>query len=113
MIHGGTTVRNFGCTGVCVVLGRVRHIQSGALSVFAEESPAANDLRTNMSHAYVFPVNAGVNTFDIRLSRFGGNGTLQGWFAELAAIYTPFGSTGAGTLGTAAADTATATAKDE
>jgi hypothetical protein len=106
MIHGGITIANSGCTSGCSVLGRVRHIESGATSVPAEES--IGQAFANMSHAWVFPVNAGVNTFDIRIARFTGNGTISGSFAELAAIYSPFGSTGAGTLAT---DTATSSSK--
>jgi hypothetical protein len=98
MIHGSTTFANKGCTTGCGVNALVRHIQSDATSVLAQESISAGQFRANTSHAYVFPVMAGVNTFDIRILRDSGNGTLQGYFGELAAIYTPFGSTGTGTL---------------
>jgi hypothetical protein len=54
--------------------------------------------RTNTSLAWVFPVAAGINTFDIRVARTSGNGALHTWNGQLAAIYSPFGSTGAATL---------------
>jgi hypothetical protein len=97
MIHGSTTFVNKGCTTGCGVNALVRHIQSGATSVLAQESISAGQFfYANTSHAYVFPVMAGVNTFDVRVARESGNGTLQGYFGELAAIYVPFGSTGTG-----------------
>jgi hypothetical protein len=103
MIHGNVTVLNTSCVTSCGYFARVRHIQSGALSTFTEESIAPGQLFANTSHAWVFPVAAGVNTFDIRIARDTTNGTMSGWFGELAAIYSPFGSTGAGTLATQAA----------
>jgi hypothetical protein len=65
----------------------------------------------NLSTVYVCPVAAGVNTFTLELTKLSGNGTMFGDWGELAALYSPFGSTGDGTLGTAAADTAATTEK--
>jgi hypothetical protein len=99
MIHGATTIANSGgsCTIGCSVGARLHHLQSDATSEGGRESIAPGQLYANISHAWVVPVDAGVNTFDIFLMRGVGNGTLQGWLGELAAIYSPFGSTGAGT----------------
>jgi hypothetical protein len=107
MIHGSVTVFNQLCTTDCTYRAFVRHIQSGDTSVVADESIPSGQFFSNTSHAWVFPVAAGVNTFDVQIARFGGNGTLAGAFGELAAIYSPFGSTGAETLGTGAATTST------
>jgi hypothetical protein len=97
MIHGSTTINNNSCTTGCGVEARLHHLQSDATSQAGLDSIAAGQNWANISHAWVFPVDAGVNTFDVFLMRKVGNGTLQGWFGELAAIYSPFGSTGAAT----------------
>ena len=106
-IHGGTTINNTGCTTTCAAVGAVRHVQSGTFSFPAFESIAPGQSYANLSHAWVFPVEAGVNTFDIRLSRHAGDGNLYGWYGELTALYTPFGPGGTGTLPPATAATAT------
>jgi hypothetical protein len=98
MIHGEVTMNNQGCSFSCNVGAHVRHVQSGATSTNVEASIPPPMSKTNTSHAWVFPVNAGVNTFEIRVWRQGGDGNLHAWKGELAAIYSPFGSTGAGTL---------------
>jgi hypothetical protein len=108
MIHGSTTVIWDGCTTGCYFTARVRHAQTGAYSTRAEASLLA-EILANTSHAYVFPVHAGVNTFNIRLSRGTGDGALEGWYGELSAVFSPFGPTGAGTL-SATASTEGATA---
>jgi hypothetical protein len=52
-------------------------------------------VRTHLN-AYVFVENPGVNTFEIRMSRSAGNGTLNVLGVELVAIFSPFGPEGAG-----------------
>lgn len=52
----------------------------------------------NMAPSWVFPVSAGVNTFDLRVSRGSGDGTINGWWGMMTAVYSPFGSTGGSTL---------------
>jgi hypothetical protein len=47
--------------------------------------------------SYVFPVSAGVRTFELRAFRFSGSGTNT-VYGELTAMYVPFGSTGGSTL---------------
>lgn len=98
MIHGDTTIRNTACTTGCGVATRLHHLQSDATSGSALGSIAPGQTFANIANAWVFHVDAGVNTFEIFAMREVGNGTLQGWLGELAAIYSPFGSTGAGTL---------------
>jgi hypothetical protein len=95
-VNGNVTVRNSGCTSGCQFSAYARHIQSNTTFVPAE-GEALNTFG-NASLDGVFPVNAGVNTFDIRLSRFDGTGTLNGWFGMLTGEYTPYGSTGTGVL---------------
>jgi hypothetical protein len=98
MIHGSTTTVNNGCTTGCGVSAIVRHIQQSTASVPAQESIAAGQSYANTAQAHVFHVNAGVHTFEILLLRSSGNGALTASYGELAAIYTPFGPTGAGPL---------------
>ena len=95
-LNGNVTVLNSGCTSGCQFIAYARHINTGIYSIPQEEE--ALNTFGNAGLDAVFPVNAGVNTFDIRLLRFSGNGTLFGWFGVLTAEYTPYGSTGAGTL---------------
>jgi hypothetical protein len=106
-IHGSTTLANLSCTKDCAVSTHLRHMETGNTSVVALESIFPEQAFANTSHASVFPVSAGVNTFDIRVLRLGGNGTMQAFFGELTATYSPFGSIGTGTLGTGAATTNT------
>jgi hypothetical protein len=102
-INGSTTVLWNGCTTSCYFYSRIRHLQTGRYSTPAEGSLYA-ELLTNLSNAYVFPVNAGTNAFQLRLSRApDGDGELDGWYGELSALYTPFGPSGAGTLSATAA----------
>ena len=95
-INGNVTVRNSGCSSGCEFQAFARHINSGSVSIPQEDE--ALSARGNAGLDAVFPVSAGVNTFDIRLRRFSGNGELDGWWGVLTAEYTPYGSTGGGTL---------------
>ncbi len=103
VINASISVRNSPttpCTTSCVWWSWIRHFQDGTNSTSIVSD--TNDQFSATSASYVFPVNAGVNTFGILLTRStagGANGTLQGWFAEMNAIYSPFGSTGGSTLG--------------
>jgi hypothetical protein len=94
MIDGSTTIFNTGCVVDCGVLARLRHVQSGQNSMPAEESMGPGQVSANISHAWVFPVKAGVNTFRITIGRRGSDGILAGAFGELAAVYSPFGPAG-------------------
>jgi hypothetical protein len=97
MISGSTTIKNDACTSNCTAVAMIRHVENGASSTLAEETVASGQRNGNIAHAWVFPVSAGVNSFDLRLYRHAaGDGALVGWFAELAAIYSPFGPTGHG-----------------
>jgi hypothetical protein len=109
IVNASITLMNASCavtTGSeCDVDGWVRHIQSGETSNVSQET--VNDHLHNIAPASVFPVSAGVNTFDIRLHRAGNVGQIYGWFAEMNALFVPFGSTGTGTLGATATGSAT------
>ena len=100
-LNGNVTVANFGCTSGCTFTAYVRHINTGTYS-FPQEEDALNS-RGNAGLDAVFPVSAGVNTFDVRLSRNSSSGELDGWWGVLTAEYTPYGSTGTSTLGASAA----------
>jgi hypothetical protein len=99
-VNGNVTVLNVdtSCTSNCGFTARIRHTQNTAvLSVPQQEDVL--DTYGNAGLDAVFPVNAGVNTFEIRLNRdTGGNGTLQSENGVLTGEYTPYGSTGTGTL---------------
>jgi hypothetical protein len=98
MIHATTTFRNVSCTTLCGVEARLHHVQSDATSPSARGSIAPGQGWANVANAWVFPVAAGVNTFDVFVMRSVGDGIVQGWTGELAATYSPFGPTGAGSL---------------
>jgi hypothetical protein len=96
-INGNVTVLDSGCSVGCEFQAYARHINSGAHSIPQEDEAYTG--RGNAGLDAVFPVNAGENTFDIRLQRIGGgDGSLFGWWGVLTAEYTPYGSTGTGTL---------------
>jgi hypothetical protein len=95
-VNGNVTVRNVGCTSGCTFNAYVRHINTSTFS-FPQQEDALNTYG-NAGLDAVFPVSAGVNTFDIRLSRNSSSGQLDGWWGVLTAEYTPYGSTGTGTL---------------
>jgi hypothetical protein len=97
-VNGNVTVRNDGCTSDCTFNAFVRHINTGIQSIPAQDAALNNGLG-NAGLDAVFPVSAGVNTFEIRLSRNSASGNLYSWWGVLTAEYTPYGSTGTGTLG--------------
>jgi hypothetical protein len=95
MVHAGVTTANESFTTNCTVTSSVYHRQSGDTSNLAQATLAAQAVATT-SHAWVFPVNAGLNIFELRVRQEPGDGVLSAKFGELAAIYTPFGPTGGG-----------------
>ena len=97
VINANVSLQNVGCTAGCEAYLRVRHINSGDLSLYSNGGLFGQPY-TTVGSSYVFPVSAGVNTFDLRLQRATGNGTLNGWWGQMNAIYVPFGHTGTGTL---------------
>jgi|SRR5215216_1869683 len=99
-VNGNVTVLNVNssCTSNCGFTARIRHTQNTSLLSVPQQEDVL-DTYGNAGLDAVFPVNAGVNTFEIRLNRdTGGNGTLQSEFGVLTGEYTPYGSTGTGTL---------------
>jgi hypothetical protein len=87
MIHGGTSFRNNGCTTGCGVQARLYHLQSDATSEAGQDSIAAGQTYAYVSQAWVFPVDAGVNTFQIFVMRQVGDGRVEARLGEVAAIY--------------------------
>jgi hypothetical protein len=103
-VNGNVTVSGGGCTTAttgCFFTAYVRHINSGNLSIAQEEEVI--NTRGNAGLDAVFPVSAGVNTFDIRLLRGGATGgQLRGWWGVLTAEYIPYGPTGTDILNASA-----------
>ena len=85
------------CTSGCFFTHNIRHVQTDSHSFQAQDGVGgANTHLGNAPVTWVFPVNAGSHTFESRLYRGTGNGTISGWFNTLTAIYSPFGATGQG-----------------
>jgi hypothetical protein len=101
-VNGNVTVLNGDCQALCTFDAWVRHVNTDTYSNVSVESleglggtPGFHEANAGLDA--VFPVSAGVNTFEIRLSQEGGSaGTLFGDFGVLTAEYTPYGSTGSG-----------------
>jgi hypothetical protein len=95
LLNGSYSLQNVGCTGNCTAIGQIRDITGGQESMVNYTDLSGTEFQTG-SMSIVFPVGAGVNTFDLRFSRGNdsGGGTINGWYAEMNAIYSPFGSTG-------------------
>jgi hypothetical protein len=100
LVTAAPTVQNSGCTNLCYFHHRVRHAQTGSHSIDAVDGVAGPPTFWGTAAiSWVFPVTAGTHTFESRLHRpAGGDGTLLAYFNALTALYTPFGSTGGGTL---------------
>ena len=98
VVTAAVTIQNSCATGVCDSFGRVRHVESGNVGQWMIVEPLGSTFDA-FSFAAVFPVDAGDNTFDVRLSRdSGGDGTQSGFYAQLTATFSPFGSSGGSTL---------------
>lgn len=98
-VNVGITFRTPDCTSICFAYGHIRHVESGTASAdtgvyVASPSP----LQASGSVNRVFAVSAGVNTFRVEIHRTGTDGIIRGFFVNGTALYTPYGSTGAGTL---------------
>jgi hypothetical protein len=85
------------CTAGCDVHARIRHNQTTQHSMPTETSVNG---AAQLSSNFVVAVNAGLNTFDIRARRVNSiEGVIEAIWAEMSAIYVPFGATGGPTLG--------------
>jgi hypothetical protein len=89
--------------GTCMFSATLRHINSGTTGGGAMED-VQNRYSATFPVNMVFPVSAGVNKFDVEVQRvFGASSITEGGDLEvgslLTAEYTPYGSTGTGTLG--------------
>jgi len=66
---------------------------------FQQATVDASTNEANISNTQVFAVTAGVQTFQLQVTRTGAAAGFTDW-GQLTAIYSPFGSTGSGTLST-------------
>jgi hypothetical protein len=99
LVDSAVTIQNASCTVDCRVSFRIRHVQSGTYTIQAMVNPESGDFAT-ASTTGIFPVSSGSNTFQLQMGRLGtGNGSVNGWFGNLTAMFVPFGSTGGTTLG--------------
>lgn len=89
------------CTTGCSVEASIYHVGGSDYSMGAvgSASNTTTNRFVNLAPTHVFPVAAGVNTFQLAVSRLSGDGQLKGVLGSLTALYTPFGSTGGSTLG--------------
>jgi hypothetical protein len=97
-INSSVSYQNVGCATQCVAWSQIRKITAPSATSTPIVTSMFGQTFGATSNSYVFSVAAGVNTFDIRLFRNVGDGTLNGWFAEMNAVFSPFGSSGTGTL---------------
>ena len=103
-VNGNVTVLNGECESGCTFDAWVYHVNTDTYSNVSVESlegvggtPGFHEANAGLDA--VFPVSAGVNTFEIRLTQEGSgaaSGRLFGDFGVLTAEYTPYGSTGTG-----------------
>jgi hypothetical protein len=96
-----TVVATASCTTGCNAEAWIHHVGGSDYSMGAlgSVSNAATNRYANLAPVHVFPVAAGVNTFELAVVRSPGDGEIKGILGSLTALYTPFGSTGGGTLG--------------
>jgi hypothetical protein len=102
-VHVTGTATNYhngpGCP--CGSYIQLRDAVNGATATWfmpSEDDTAGYD---TMSQTWVFPVTAGTRTFQVMAYRSYPAGSTVYAYADMTAIYVPFGSTGAGTLGAA------------
>jgi hypothetical protein len=104
LVNGNVTVLNGDCESKCVFVAYVHHVNTNTDSQPSVEtlegvtSASSQIIEGNVGLDAVFPVSAGVNTFEIQLTDEGASGRLFGDFGVLTAEYIPYGSTGTGTL---------------
>jgi hypothetical protein len=94
-VDASLTVIDSSCASDCYVTAYLRHQGPNTISTFPAQTYFDEPL-ANVALTWVFPVNAGTNTFET--ASYGQTG-VSGWYAQMSAHYSPFGSTGAGTLG--------------
>lgn len=103
VVQGSISIQNTAatCTGfLCGAFVLVRHANSGAESPYVVID-AHNDTHPNATASvnFVFPVNAGDNTFQLQIARATAGQAPSHFSPQLTGIFTPFGSTGGSTLG--------------
>lgn len=76
----------------------VRHIEGSVFSQGNRQSvhgvPTDELIRGSGMVSWVFPVEAGTNTFDLRVRRTSGSGTIRANHGMLTAVFIPFGPDG-------------------
>jgi hypothetical protein len=107
LVTGDVTVLNSGstpCTANCSVAVWLGHTGDEVAYGYTETTiDPVGSSRAALGFSVLVPVSAGENFFDLRLTRFHGTtGVLHGWYASVAAIFSPFGPTGGGTSSLAA-----------
>jgi hypothetical protein len=108
VVNGSVSILNSGsspCTASCSVGGWLGHTGDASSYGYVETTidPVAVS-RGFLGFSVLVPVDAGVNFFDIRLTRFNGTtGALHGWYGSLNAVFSPFASTGGSTTSVAPA----------
>jgi hypothetical protein len=81
------------CTGACLVIVAIRHVQSGARS--EPQYDSATSEWANVAGTEVFEVEAGINTFQTRVRReFPGGGELHAYGQNMTGHFSPFDAHG-------------------
>lgn len=105
VISGSAVSANFGGAGCpCLVEAQIRHVGTGATShqAYSTMGNASIADYSSLSLAHVFGVAAGDHQFVLETRVFPGlegAGTVGTFDAELTGLFSPFGSSGGGTLG--------------
>jgi hypothetical protein len=103
LVNASVSIENGGaCTRFgCGVFARLQHGNSGAISPYLVVDADTGDHPDDaVALTYIFPVSAGVQTFTIQLGRNNAAATMSYFSPQATALFVPFGSTGASTLGT-------------
>jgi len=102
LVAAAVAIENNGaCTGFdCGVFVRLRHTEDAAISPYLVASADNANHRDDLaSPTCVFPVVAGAQTFTLQLGRVSSGAPLAYFSPQATALFVPFGSTGASTLG--------------
>lgn len=81
------------CTYYCAVIVNIRHVQTDEKSRWSYDSGEAG--WASVANTVVFPVEAGVNTFETRIAReFAGSGSLHAYSQQMTGVFSPFDGNG-------------------
>jgi hypothetical protein len=101
MINAGVTIYNSACADTCLVLANLHEQGTSSYGIEPTNLSLTGLQRSAGPLNGVFVASAGTHTYEIILQRTSASGTLYGYWASMTALFSPFGSTGGGTLGTA------------